>query len=117
MQTPHLQSPKKKYKGKDTELFLDHIIREIEAGTGQSLSELQKKLPEDVLFYVGLVQVTTTKKAICTALDIPVEGACWYKRRYEKDGKIKEVFHGICPITGFRAAFLSANQSLINSLI
>lgn len=95
---------------KDRDLVINHIRSEVEKGTGLSLVELKKKYPEDVLFYTALQYVTTTKKALCTAMDIPVEAGCWYKRKFEKDGLlVQSVNEIICPYTKWPSHFISTN--------
>jgi hypothetical protein len=51
--------------------ILDTIQKQIEKGTGLSISHLQKSYKEEQLFNIGLKHVTTTKKALCAALNIP----------------------------------------------
>jgi len=97
-------------QGKDKKLVLQSIIKQVEKGTGLTLQELKKQYNEEQLFFVGLKHVTTTKKAICKALDIPIEAGCRYKRHYEKANRLvqssKEV---VCPYTKHFAHLLSTN--------
>lgn len=91
MQTPHKQSPKKKlskYKNSDSQFRA---------------------------FRKYLAQHTATCSVAAKDLDIPQKCLTRYKRRLEKAGKLIELFHGICPITGFPAAFLTTNPLLIKS--
>ncbi|MBP8789934.1 MAG: hypothetical protein KBH01_00725 [Breznakibacter sp.] len=94
--------------GKD--FVLRAIIHQIEIGEGVTIGELKKKYSEKHLFKIALRHVTATKKAICSALDIPVEGACRYKRYLEKQGLLvqSEGKH-VCPITKHPAHLLSTN--------
>jgi DNA-binding transcriptional MerR regulator len=95
---------------KDKQLIINHLIKQVEQGTGLSISELKKQYSEDKLFAIALKHVTTTKKALCTALNIPIEAGCRYKRTLEKEGNlvqsIDEVF---CPFTKHKAHLISTN--------
>jgi hypothetical protein len=86
--TPNTDLTAKAAHGKDRYLTLTYIVKQVENGTGLPLHELKLKYTEDRLFSVALRFVTTTKKALCTALGIPVEGACRYKRNLEKEGRL-----------------------------
>jgi hypothetical protein len=104
--------------GKNSQLTLQFIIKKVETGTGLSLSMLKKRYSEEQLFYVALKHVTTTKKALCTALKIPVEAGCRYKRSLEKDGKLVEsIKERICPITKHYAHLISTNPSEFEGLL
>ena len=97
-------------QSKDKHLILKFIIKEIEKGTGSTISELKKQYAEDKLFQIGLYYVTTTKKAICSALNIPVEAGCRYKRTLEKQGKLVQSIDEIyCPFTKHLAREISTN--------
>lgn len=99
---------------KDKESYKDFIIRSVIKKTGFTLNELYS-IPDYERFLLVLSVITTTRKAVCTYFDIPIEAACRYKRTFEKEGKLMEVFKGTCPITGRFAYFLTANRDLINS--
>jgi len=108
-------------KTKDKHLTLQFIVKQVENGTGLNLSELKEIYVEDVLFVLALKHVTTTKKALCTALDIPVEAGCRYKRRIEKNGKlVQSTDKVICPFTKHPAHLISTNpkefERLLNSM-
>ena len=75
---------------KDRQLFISFLRKKIENCTGSSIESLQEENPEDRLFYLGAYHVTTTKKALCEAIGVPVEAACRYKRSLEKEGKLKQ---------------------------
>lgn len=114
-------SPKNSFQSKqskDKHLILKFIIKEIEKGTGSTISELKQQYAEDKLFQIGLQYVTTTKKAFCSALNIPVEAGCRYKRTLEKEGKlvqsIDEVF---CPFTMHLAHEISTNPKEFERLL
>lgn len=94
----------------DKQLVLQFIVNQVEKGTGLSISELKKQYSEETLFAVALKHVTTTKKAFCTALNIPVEAGCRYKRSLEKDGSlVQSIDEVICPFTKHSAHLISTN--------
>ena len=95
---------------KDRELALQLIVKQVEKGTGESLSELKEQFTERALFAIALRHTTTTKKAFCTALEIPVESGCRYKRLLEKDGNlVQSAEKVICPLTKHLAHLISTN--------
>jgi hypothetical protein len=111
-------NPSHKRQGQDKNLTLEYIVKQVEKGTGLSLAELKKKYSEERLFVIALKHVTTTKKALCKALIIPVEAACRYKRKFEKHGNlvqsIDEVF---CPFTDHAAHLISTNPKEFEKLL
>ena len=115
---PNLNAPCIKDIHKDRDLTLQFIIKQVENKTGLSVTELQKKHTEDQLFALGLKHVTTTKKALCTALNIPVEAACRYKRMLEKQGcLVQSVYEVVCPVTKHYAHLLSTNPNEFERLL
>lgn len=101
-----------KRQPKDKQIVLDFIVSEVVKGTKLSFQELKKQYSEDKLFQIGLKYVTTTKKAFCTALKIPVEAGCRYKRTLEKEGLLKQSTDSvICPYTKHSANLISTNPS------
>lgn len=95
---------------KDKDLVVIYIRSVVEKATGKSLSELKQMYSEERLFFEALRYITTTKKAICEALQIPVEAACRYKRHYEELGLLVESADEFrCPFTGAEAKLLSTN--------
>lgn len=92
MQTPQSQSPKKK-----------------QVKYTNSESQLRA-------FRNYLSENTATCSMAAKELGIPQKCLTRYKRQLEKAGNLVELFHGICKITGVRAAYLTTNHSLINSL-
>lgn len=99
-------------QGKDKHLLLDFIIQTIEKKTAKGIKELRSELSEDKFFYECLKHVTTTKKAICEAIGVPIEAGCRYKRTFEKDGLLvqsKDDF--ICPYTRHVAKLISTNPT------
>ena len=113
MNTARNQSliPLESGQGKGRFFVLNSIISKVENGTGKTLRELKKMYSEDYLFQIGLQYVTTTKKAYCEAMQIPVEAGCRYKRTLEKGGllvqSVDEVF---CPYTNHLAHLISTNR-------
>jgi len=104
------------YKNKD--LILQYIIEKIEKGTGLSYPELKKQYSGEKLFSLALKHVTTTKKALCTALDIPVEAGCRYKRTLEKEGNlVQSIEKVICPFTKHPAHLISTNPKEFERLL
>ena len=98
------------HRNKDRQLLADSIRKTVLRKVGLSLSELHQNFPEDRIFYLGLKYVTTTKKAICKALDINIDNACRYKRDLEKRGLlVQSAKQRICPYTKHAAHFLSTN--------
>lgn len=95
---------------KDKYLTLQLIIKQVEKGTGLSFIELKKQYLEEHLFSLSLKHVTTTKKALCTAFDIPVEAGCRYKRKLEKKGYLMQSIEKVyCPFTNNPAHLISTN--------
>ncbi|WP_262250096.1 hypothetical protein [Parapedobacter soli] len=97
-------------RGKDKQFIVETIRNKVCRAEQLTFLELKRKYSEDVLFYIGLQHVTTTKKAFCEAMGIPVEAGCRYKRNLEKEGKLvqsdKEV---VCPYTRHMAHLISTN--------
>lgn len=113
MNTQSKHSLKKSFdngQGKDKVLVLNYIISQVEKGTGLTLLELKQQYKEEHLFYIGLKHVTTTKKAFCKAMDIPVEAGCRYKRKLEKIGHlVQSINKVVCPYTKDYAHEISTN--------
>ncbi|PKG44054.1 hypothetical protein [Psychroflexus sp. MES1-P1E] len=104
-------NPLHKRQYKDKALILDFIRKQVEKGTGRSLTELKKEHSEERLFYIGLKHTTTTKKAFCKALNINIDNACRYKRALELDGNlVQSKDEIICPYTKHKAHLISTNS-------
>ncbi|NAS32435.1 hypothetical protein GTQ40_15730 [Flavobacteriaceae bacterium R38] len=104
-------------ESKDKTLVLNFIRAEVEKGTGLILTELKEKYSEDQLFHIALKYVTTTKKALCTAIQIPVEAGCRYKRALEKEGLlVQSIDEVICPYTKHMAHLISTNPDEFEKL-
>lgn len=105
-------------KRQDRASILQAIVKQVEIGTGLNISELKQRFSEDKLFYIGLHYVTTTKKAYCTALNIPVEAGCRYKRTLEKQGSlVQSKDEVICPLTRYPAHLISTNPNEFERLL
>jgi hypothetical protein len=97
--------------------YLIYLRKEVERATDLSLYELKEMHTEDSLFQLALRHVTTTKKAICEALDIDVENACRHKRKLEKQGLLVEsIDKVICGCTGHAAHNLTASPAKFEEL-
>lgn len=100
----------RQYKNKA--LLSNAIVQTIEKNTGTSLLQLKNELCEADLFELGLKYVTTTKKAYCTALGIPIEAGCRYKRQLEKSGVlVQSINKVVCPCTNHYAYVLTTNPN------
>jgi hypothetical protein len=107
-----------KGQSKDNHLALQFIVKQIEKGTELSLAELKRQYSEEHLFAVALKHVTTTKKALCTALNIPIEAGCRYKRTLEKEGNlVQSIDDVICPFTKHPAHEISTNPKEYERLL
>lgn len=103
---------------KDKQLYLNFIVSQVEKGTGLSYLKLKTEYTEDYLFAIALKYITTTKKALCTALNIPIEAGCRYKRTLEKDGNlVQSIDEVICPITKHLAHLISTNPKEFSRLL
>lgn len=107
-----------KRQSKDKHLALEFIVKQVEKGTDLSLLELKKQYSEEHLFAIALKHVTTTKKALCTALNIPIEAGCRYKRTLEKEGYlVQSIDEVICPFTKHPAHLISTNPKEFDRLL
>lgn len=108
----------RKGQGEDKNLILTYIVKQVEKATGLSFSELKKQYSEEHLFFLALKHVTTTKKALCTAFNIPVEAGCRYKRTLEKEGRLTQSAEKvICPFTKHPAHLISTNPDEFAKLL
>ena len=90
--------------------YTQYLIKKIEISTGLTFAELKAKYTQAKLFKVCLFHVTTTKKAIATAFDLPIETMCRRKRELEKSGLlVQSIKKVICPITKHPAHLISTN--------
>lgn len=103
--------------GKLNESYLQYLIKQVEKGTGLSIYELKKRYTQAKLFRVCLYHVTTTKKAISTAFDLPIENMCRIKRELEKEGILMQsIKDEVCPYTRHHARLLSTNPAEFQKL-
>ncbi|WCM42698.1 hypothetical protein MG290_03190 [Flavobacterium sp. CBA20B-1] len=117
MENNQMNSPHKR-RVQDTEFVLKFIIKTLEKGTKLSLKQCKSKYSDERLFYIALQYVTTTKKALCTALNIPIEAGCRYKRTLEKEGRlIQSIDEVICPLTKYPAHLISTNPNEFERLL
>jgi hypothetical protein len=120
MENNHLNSPQSfgKGQGKDKYLALQFIVKEVEKGTGLSYADLKRQYSEEHLFFIALKHITTTKKALCTGFNIPVEAGCRYKRALEKSGSlVQSIDEVICPFTKHPAHLISTNPKEFERLL
>ncbi|WP_417237623.1 hypothetical protein [Bizionia sp.] len=101
-------------QAQDTQLFLNSVIKTIEKKTGFTFQELKERHTQKELYRIGLYYVTTTNKTICEALNIPVEAGTRRKRDLEKEARLicSKKKH-VCPVTKYKARFLSTNPKHI----
>jgi len=108
----------RRYKAQSTINLSDFIVRTIERKEGASLYQLKRFHNQKELYRIGLYHVTTTNKAICEALKIPVEAGTRRKRNLEIDGYLMaSIKKRICPFTKRPARFLTTNPNKYNELL
>lgn len=56
-----------------------------------------------------------TASQVAAATGVPHKNICRYKRDLEKAGRLAEVKKGLCPITKFKAWFITCDESLFPS--
>lgn len=95
----------------DKVLVVKNIVLKIEKGAGFTILELKKKYNEKELFYHALKHVTTSKKPLSLALELPVEACCRYKCQLEESGLLMQSAEKVtCPYnTKEKAHFISTN--------
>lgn len=99
-------------QSKDKQKVIIDIVKEVEKATGLSIAKLKEMYSNETLLYEALKHVTTTKKVICLALNIPLEGACRRKRKLEKNGLLVQSTDKVrCPYTGRLARSISTNPN------
>lgn len=113
--SPKFSLFKKQYKDK---AFTLHFIRkQVEICTSKPLSQLLKEYSELKRYKLALQFVTTTNKAVCEAMYIPIEAGTKYKRRLEKIGQLVSTIDEFrCPYTGDIAHLLSTNSKEFEKL-
>jgi hypothetical protein len=102
---------------KDRDFTLQFIRTQVENGTGEPLSQLIKEYSALRRYNLALWYVTTTNKAVCEAMYIPVEAGTKYKRRLEKIGCLVSSTNEFrCPYTGDLAHLVSTNPKEFEKL-
>ena len=95
---------------KDKQLLLQIIIKTIEKSTDLSFQQLKERYSQESLYRLGLYYFPTTNKAICEALNIPVEAGTRRKRSLEKRGLLKKSnVQMMCPFTKHFAFHLTTD--------
>jgi len=108
--TPELSLQPRQFKDKAN--LLQFIRKQIVNGTGKPLETLLLEYSEIKRYHLALQYVTTTNKAICSAMFIPIEAGTRYKATLEKNGYlVSSVDEFNCPITGDKAHLLSTNPA------
>ena len=103
---------------KDRQILINWMRRQIENTTGYSVDQLKYGRTELKLYRFGLFLFTTTNKAICEALGIPVEAGTRYKRTLEKQGHLMASRKKqICPYTREPAHYLSTDENQFKDLM
>lgn len=91
-------------------LVLKYIRTEIVKNSSKSIEAILK-IPEIQRYHLGLFHITTSNKAICEALNIPIEAGCRYKAELEKNQNlVTSVDDFQCPYTKEYVKFLSTNS-------
>ena len=117
MKNKFKNAPCLSYRFKDKQFIVKQIIKQVENGTGLSINALKIKYSEEMFFLVSFKYVTTTKKALCKALDINIDNACRYKRDAEKDKLlVQSALKYSCPYTGRKANYLSTDSNEFHAL-
>ena len=97
-------------KDKNRSLVIQFIKNQVKKGTKKSITELKDEYYEERLFFEALRYVTTTKKALCKALNINIDNSCRHKRKFEQLGSlVQSIDDVICPYTGCLANALSTD--------
>ena len=113
MENNHANSPKSfKQVSKDRQKVVQFIRNLIENATDKPFSQLLVEYSDINRYYLALQYVTTSKKAVCEAMEIPVEAGTWYKADLESSNSLvasKDAFR--CPYTGEMVQFLSTNPA------
>jgi hypothetical protein len=113
--TPPISLRPQQYKDKAN--LLQYIRKQVVKGTGKPLETLLLEYSELRRYQLALQYVTTTNKAVCCAMFVPVEAGTRYKAHLEKNGYLVssvDVFN--CPVTGDKAHLLSTNPTEFDRL-
>lgn len=108
--TPEISLRPQQYKDKAN--LLQFIRKQVVKGTGKPLETLLLEYSELRRYHLALQYVTTTNKAVCCAMFVPVEAGTRYKAALEKNGYlVSSIDEFNCPVTGDKAHLLSTNPS------
>ena len=110
-------NPNRKFQNKDREFTTEYIRKEIEKRLVISFSNFLIEYTEINRYYWALYFVSTTNKAACEAVSVPVENGTRYKKTWEAKGKlVSSVDEYTCPYTGHTAHLLSTNPKAFDEL-
>ena len=113
MENNHTSSPKSfKQVSKDRQKVVQYFRTLIENATDKPFSQLLIEYSDINRYYLALQYVTTSNKAVCEAMEIPVEAGTWYKADLENTNSLvvsKDPFR--CPYTGEMVQFLTTNPA------
>ena len=102
----HLSTPNSvagKGQNEDKHFLLKTIRRQVVKYTGEPLETILM-YPELRRYRLALECCTTTNKAVCCAMFIPVEAGTRYKAHLEKNGYlVSSIDQFNCPVTGDKA--------------
>lgn len=63
-------------------------------------------------FYEALKNQPKTNSMVCSETGLTQKNTCRYKRALQKANKLWEIKKDICKITGYKATYLTTNESL-----
>lgn len=103
-------------KDKKNYAYLKFIRREVAKKLGLTFEEFLLTYSNAQRYFIGLEHFTTTNKAICEALFIPVEAGTRYKAKYHKKGLLAvSVKRYNCHFTTEKAHYYTTDKSKFNS--
>lgn len=71
-----------------------------------------KNQKSKVFLYLKLHTATATM--VTEATGVPQKNVTRFKREFEKQGLLRELYKGLCKITKYRASYLSTNSKLFS---
>jgi hypothetical protein len=103
---------------KDRQKVIDYIRNTVQKSTGKPFFEILTEYPEMKRYYLALHCITTTNKAVCEAMLIPVEAGTRYKKYLQDAGLLVEAAEkSTCPYTGESGVqFYSTNPAAFDEL-
>ncbi|NPD47615.1 hypothetical protein [Lentimicrobium sp. S6] len=117
MKNRNHKNPSRRVPNKDRHFTVNFIRNEIEKGMQIPFNEFLQNYPEIERYNRVLYFVTTTNKAACEAVMVPVEAGTRYKDTLESAGKlVSSVDDFTCPYTGYEARFISTNPQVFDEL-